>query len=81
MTVHAACRWTVVGALALAQASIALAFEFADVVDRAKALAAHAYAPHDDGTTIKQLPPPLHVRAGIDMPPLHAAAPQTVPLA
>ena len=38
-------RWTVALAGALAHASIALAFGFADVVDRAQALAAHAYVP------------------------------------
>jgi len=51
------------------------------VVRQVSPAAAQTYAPHDDGTTIRQLPPPLHVRAGIDIPPLHAAVPQTVPLA
>jgi hypothetical protein len=41
---------------------------------------AQVYAPHDDGTTIRQVPPPLQVRAGIDVPPLQLAAPHTVPL-
>jgi hypothetical protein len=42
---------------------------------------AQVYAPHDAGTTIRQVPPPLQVRAGIDVPPLQAAPAQTVPLA
>lgn len=43
MTVGPAQRWTVIFAGALAHATIALAFDFADVVDRAKERAAHAY--------------------------------------
>jgi hypothetical protein len=42
---------------------------------------AQLYAPQGDGTTMRQVPPPLQVRAGIDVPPLQLAAPQTVPLA
>jgi hypothetical protein len=39
------------------------------------------YAPHDAGTTMRQLPPPLQVRAGIDIAPPQLAAAHTVPLA
>src|SRR6185369_11474693 len=42
---------------------------------------AHVYAPQGAGTTMRQVPPPLHVRAGIDVPALQLAAPHTVPLA
>jgi len=42
---------------------------------------AQVYAPHDDATTIRQVPPPLHVRAGIDIAPLQLAPAHTVPLA
>jgi hypothetical protein len=42
---------------------------------------AQVYAPHGAGTTMRQVPPPLQVRAGIDVPALQLAAPQTVPLA
>ena len=45
------------------------------------AAASQVYAPHDAATTIKQLPPPLQVRAGDDIAPLQLAAPHTVPLA
>jgi hypothetical protein len=53
----------------------------AQAVRHTSPAASHVYAAHDAGTTIKQLPPPLHVRAGIDMAPLQLAAPHTVPLA
>jgi hypothetical protein len=52
----------------------------AQAVRHVSPAASHVYAPHDAGTTIKQLPPPLHVRAGIDIAPLQLAAPHTVPL-
>ena len=42
---------------------------------------AQVYAPHEAGTTIRQVPPPLHVRAGIAIAPLQLAAAHTVPLA
>jgi hypothetical protein len=42
---------------------------------------AQVYAPHDAGTTIRQVPPPLQVRAGVDDPLLQVAAAHTVPLA
>ena len=42
---------------------------------------AQVYAPHDAGTTIKQVPPPLQVRAGIDVASLQLAAAHIVPLA
>ena len=45
MSHRAGYRWTVVLTSTLAYASIALAFDFADVVDRAKERAAHAYVP------------------------------------
>jgi len=42
---------------------------------------AHVYAPHDSGTTMRQVPPPLHVRAGIEVALMQLAAAQTVPVA
>jgi hypothetical protein len=39
------------------------------------------YAPHDAGTTMRQVPAPLHVRAGIAVAALQAAPAHTVPLA
>ena len=53
----------------------------AQAVRHTSPAASHVNAPHDAGTTIKQLPPPLQVRAGIDIAALQLAAPHTVPLA
>ena len=53
----------------------------AQAVRHTSPAASHVYAPQDAGTTIKQLPPPLQVRAGIDIAPPQLAAPHTVPLA
>jgi hypothetical protein len=38
----------------------------------------HEYGAHGTGTASRQVPAPLHVRAGVAIDPLHAAAAQTV---
>ena len=51
------------------------------LVRQASPDAAQVYAPHDAGTTMRQVPAPLHVRAGIAVAALQAAPAHTVPLA
>jgi hypothetical protein len=53
----------------------------AEQLVRHASLEAQVYAPHDAGTTIRQVPPPLQVRAGIVASPPQLAFAQTVPLA
>ena len=43
--------------------------------------ASQVYAPHEAGTTARQVPLPLHVRADIEVAPAQVGAPHAVPLA